>query len=127
MRHPVTAFFIAALALLTACEPSSESGTTSTPPPHVAAGIDSDSLSEGERLYLDYVLAHAQGTKAGAHWNKSVVSADGGDLDMLFDGERLDFCKGARRRDKDSYIAQMGQDRGSFAFVRQEAARKHLC
>ncbi|MET8406092.1 hypothetical protein [Streptomyces sp900116325] len=127
MRHPVAALLIAALVPLAACEPYSESGTTSTPRPHVVAGIDSDSLSEGERLYLDDVLAKAPGTNAGVRWKKSVVSATKGDLDMLFDGERLDFCKGAPRRNKDSFVSQMGRDKGVFAFLRQEAARKHLC
>lgn len=127
MRHLVAALLIVALMPLSACALHSESGTTSTPRPHVVAGIDSDSLSEGEALYLDDVLARAQETNAGVRWKRSVVSASKSDLDMLFDGERLDFCKGAPQRDRESFIAQMGQDEGAFAYLRQEAAHKHLC
>ncbi|MGW6488191.1 hypothetical protein [Streptomyces sp. NPDC055056] len=126
MRH-LGALLILALLPIAACEPATESGTTNTPPPHVVAGIDSDSLSEGERLYLDDLLPKAPYTNTGARWKKAVISSNKGDLDMLFDGERLDFCKGSPRRDKDSFINQFGQDKGNFTFQRQEAARKHLC
>ncbi|MFF2436672.1 hypothetical protein ACFVU4_21260 [Streptomyces sp. NPDC058107] len=125
MRHLLTAILIAALVPLAACAPP-ESGSTSTPPPHVVAGIDSDSLGEGERLYLDDVLEKAPGTKSGVEWRANVISAEKADLDMLFDGERIDFCKGAPRRDRDSFTAQMGRDKGDFTFLRQEAARAHL-
>lgn len=127
MRHPIAALLIAAVIPLAACEPASESGATTTPRPHVVAGIDSDALSEEERLYLDDLLPKAPSTTAGASWKKSVTSAMKGDLDMFFDGERLSFCKGSPRRDKDSFIARLGQDEGVFAFQRQEATFKNLC
>lgn len=126
MRHPITAVLIAVLVPLAACVPT-ESGSTSTPRPHTVAGIDVDSLSEGEVFYLDDVLEKAPDTKSGRKWKTSVISAEQGDLDMLIDGDRVDFCKGAPRRDKESFAEQMGQDEGAFAFLRQEAARKHLC
>ncbi|MFI2367007.1 hypothetical protein [Streptomyces sp. NPDC018833] len=126
MRHTVTAVLIAVVATLAACAPSETEGT-SIPRPHVAAGIDGESLSEGERRYLDDVLEKAPGSKSGAGWRAEVISGTKADLDMTFDGERLTFCKGAPRRDQDSLIAQMGRDEGTFTFVRQEAAREHLC
>ncbi|MFF4968577.1 hypothetical protein [Streptomyces sp. NPDC001037] len=127
MNRPVTALLLTALVLLPACGPHSESGTTSTPRPHVVAGVDSDSLSEGEALYLDEVLARAPETKAGVRWKEKVTSAEKGYLDMLFDGERLDSCQNTTPHDRESLIAQMGQDEGTFTFLRQEAARAHLC
>ncbi|MFE7358943.1 hypothetical protein ACFU8Q_39130 [Streptomyces sp. NPDC057543] len=84
-------------------------------------------MSEAERRYLDDVLDKAPGTKSGEKWRRNVISASKADFDMLFDGERLTFCKGAPRRDQDSLTAQMGQDVGKFTYIRQEAAREHLC
>ncbi|MFF3350747.1 hypothetical protein [Streptomyces sp. NPDC002779] len=78
-------------------------------------------------MYLDEVLAGASGTDVGMRWRKRVVSATKGDLDMLFDGEQLNFCNGAPRRSKNALIAQKGQDEGAFVFLRQEAARNRLC
>ncbi|ULR50803.1 hypothetical protein [Streptomyces deccanensis] len=126
MRHPTAAALIAVLVSLAACVPT-EGGATSTPYPHTVVGIDVDSLSEAEVFYLDDVLEKAPDTKAGRKWRASAISADRGGLDMLIDGDRLDFCKGTSPRDKESFVAQMGQDEGAFAFLRQEAARKRLC
>ncbi|MFE9259243.1 hypothetical protein [Streptomyces sp. NPDC006879] len=84
-------------------------------------------MSEAERRFLDDVLEHAGETKAGVQWKKGVVSATRTDLDMLLDGERLTFCTGATWSDQGSLISQMGRDRGRFTFVRQKAARAHLC
>ncbi|MEW2496891.1 hypothetical protein AB0942_25675 [Streptomyces nodosus] len=129
MKRTARIILTAVLVALAACSPPSETEGTSTPRPHVVAGIDGESLSEPERRYLDDVLEKATGTKSGAKWRKSVISAsaDGGALDKIFDGERLTFCGGAPRRGQDSFIAQMGQDVGRFTFIRQEAAREHLC
>ncbi|MFJ8802886.1 hypothetical protein [Streptomyces sp. NPDC102487] len=125
MRHPGALLIVAFLALA-ACQPAPQSGTTNSPPPHVAAGIDSDALNEGERLYLDDLLPKAPDTEAGTRWKKTVTSKRKSDLDMLFDGERLTFCK-ASRRDKSSFTGRMGQEEGYFAFQRQEATQKNLC
>jgi hypothetical protein len=125
MRHATIVFLIAVLVPLAACVPT-ESGSTSTPYPHTVAGVDAESLSEAEVAYLDAV-EEAPDTNTGREWKASVISADRGDLDMLIDGERLDFCTGASRRDKESFVAQTSQDEGAFVFLRQEAARKHLC
>ncbi|MFG2029396.1 hypothetical protein [Streptomyces sp. NPDC048825] len=126
MRHPAAAVLIAVLVALAACVPA-EGGSTSTPYPHTVAGIDVDSLSEAEVFYLDDVLEKAPDTNAGQKWKASAISADRGGLDMLIDGDRLDFCKGSSRHDKEYFVAQIGQDEGAFAFLRQEAARKRLC
>ena len=83
MRHPIAALLIAAVIPLAACEPAAEGGTTTTPRPHVVAGVDSDALSEGERLYLDELLPKAPSTTAGASWKKSVTSATKSDLDTM--------------------------------------------
>ncbi|MGW3513799.1 hypothetical protein [Streptomyces sp. NPDC000994] len=130
MKRTVRIVLPAVLVALAACSPPpSETEGTSTPRPHLVAGIDGEPLSEAERRYLDDVLEKAPGTKSGAKWRKNAisVSADKGALDMIFDGERLTFCGGAPRRDQDSFTAQMGQDAGRFTFIRQEAAREHLC
>ncbi|MGW4047596.1 hypothetical protein [Streptomyces sp. NPDC004721] len=130
MKRTVRIVLPSVLVALVACSPPpSETEGTSTPRPHLVAGIDGESLSEAERRYLDDVLEKAPGTKAGAKWRKGVISGktDKGALDMIFDGERLAFCEGAPRRDQDSFTAQMGQDVGRFTFIRQEAAREHLC
>ncbi|MGW2182346.1 hypothetical protein ACWCXX_30495 [Streptomyces sp. NPDC001732] len=127
MKPTVGIFLTVVLAALAACSPPSETEGTSTPRPHVVAGIDGESLSEEERRYLDDVLEKAPGTKSGAKWRKDVASADKGALDMILDGERLTFCKGAPRRDRDSFAAEMGRDAGAFTFIRQEAVREHLC
>ncbi|MFJ2022147.1 hypothetical protein [Streptomyces nodosus] len=130
MKRTVRIALTAVLVALAACSPPSETEGTSTPRPHVVAGINGDYLSEAERRYLDDVLEKAPGTKSGAKWRENVISVnkdDRGALDMIFDGERLTFCDGAPRRDQNSFTAQMGQDVGRFTFIRQEAARKHLC
>ncbi|WP_141746787.1 hypothetical protein [Streptomyces agglomeratus] len=126
MRHPMTAAFIVLLMPLVACR-APENGTTSTPRPYVSAGIDGESLSEDERLYLDKVLETASETKSGTTWRKAVIDGDKGDLDMLIDGERLDSCNGAPQRNEKDFIEKMGRDKGIATFYRQEAAREHLC
>ncbi|MFD4613100.1 hypothetical protein ACFWOT_34540 [Streptomyces sp. NPDC058440] len=127
MKRTVRIVLTAVLVALAACSPPPETEGTSTPRPHVVAGIGGDSLSEAERRYLDDVLEKAPGTKSGVKWRKNAISASKVDLDMIFDGERLTFCEGAPRRDQDSFTAQMGHDVGRFTFIRQEAAREHLC
>ncbi|MER5742665.1 hypothetical protein [Streptomyces sp. NPDC002225] len=127
MKLTTRLFLTVVLVPLAACSPSSKTEGTSTPRPHVVAGIDGESLSEGERRYLDDVLEKDPDTESGAKWRKEVVSADRGALDMIIEGERLTFCKGATRRERDSFTREAGRDAGAFAFIRQEAARKHLC
>ncbi|OEJ21784.1 hypothetical protein AR457_40840 [Streptomyces agglomeratus] len=122
----MTAVLIAFFMPLAACK-APENGTTSTPRPHISAGIDGESLSEDERLYLDKVLETTSETESGTKWRKSVVDGDKGDLDMLMDGERLDFCNGTPRRNEKDFIEKMGRDKGIATFYRQEAAREHLC
>ncbi|MEV8310766.1 hypothetical protein AB0P36_26280 [Streptomyces flavidovirens] len=126
MRHPMTAALIVFLMPLAACQ-APENGTTSTPRPYVSAGIDGESLSEDERLYLDKVLETASETESGTKWRKAVIDGDKGDLDMLIDGERLDFCNDTPRRNKKDFIEKMGRDEGIARFYRQEATREHLC
>ncbi|MFE7467390.1 hypothetical protein ACFU6R_25250 [Streptomyces sp. NPDC057499] len=127
MKLTTGLFLTVVLVALAACSPPSKTEGTSTPRPHVVAGIDGESLSEGERRYLDDVLEKAPDTKSGVKWRNEVASADRGALDMIIDGERLTFCKGAPRRELDSFTREAGRDEGAFAFIRQEAAREHLC
>lgn len=126
MKRPMIAVLIVFLMPLAACQ-APENGTTSTPRPHISAGIDGESFSEDERLYLDKVLETASGTKSGMKWRKAVIAGDKGDLDMLLDGERLDFCNDTPRRNKEDFIEKMGRDEGIATFYRQEATLEHLC
>ncbi|GGT59614.1 hypothetical protein GCM10010271_73590 [Streptomyces kurssanovii] len=120
MRHTIIAVLIAVLVALVACTPSETEGTSS-PRPHVAAGIDGESLSEEERRYLDDILEKAPDTKSGAEWRTRVVSATRADLDMILDGERLDFCEGASE-DQNSFTDKWAEMKGS---LRSPARRRH--
>ncbi|MEV0489497.1 hypothetical protein [Streptomyces atratus] len=45
---------------------------------------------------------------------------------LHLDGERYYFRNDIPQRNKESFIAQMGREKGNAAFHRQEAAREHL-
>lgn len=125
--HRLTATLLLAAAAA-ACNVNTTNSGTTTPRPHVAAGIDGDRLDETQRAYLDDLLAGTEETKLGVGRKNELASMPAGQLPQFIDGEKITFCElGAKPRSKAVLISELGKERGTDTWHRQEAARRHLC